>query len=470
MTDSQRDEILNKLGDIDPALAESFSKSSDPDKWLKEADLEGYSEFTDNYESLDDFIGDRDKILAKLYQNMDGKIPSGARMQSFREKHPEISEEDIVSWFNKTNEYKKQYEQEREDEAGRIRRSREVREEWVPWKNPLTWLGASEYERERYIRDPESAIFGKESDINLSNIHQKGEAISDLAYGSAGAVGDLIPGAGGLLGPTARAARDVQHVASDSKYQKGVGSMTGSAIADYVLSLGAWKIANARKAARMEGTGRDPMVQHVLDAEKMKKNVAEGINKFDEKMPYTQTEWNKLLESIPDSPLKRDLMAANASMASPVERAAIVSNYEKQLQYATPELARAAIDTDFLLRNSNPSLKNMPKNSAQSELIQTIAKVEPLSNRQKIGLLAAKAIEQYNKRAPGQIAVQTLSTASGKKSGDLEDKYKSYDFNTAKAWYKKEYKRDFDLGFVPREGDDPAKIAAYEEYLKEKNK
>ena len=470
MTDSQRDEILNKLGDIDPELAESFSKSSDPEKWLKEANLEGYSEFTDNYESLGDFVGDRNKILFKLYQDMDGKMPSGPRMQSFREKHPEISEEDIVDWFNKTNKHKEEDLKEREEEAGRIRRSREVREEWVPWKKPFTWLGASEYERERYIRDPESAIFGNQSKINLSNIHQKGEALSDLLYGSAGALGDLIPGGGGLLGPTARAARDVQHVASDSKYQKDLSSMTGSAIADYVLSLGAWKMANARKAAKIEKSSRDPMVQHVLDAEKMKKNVAEGINMFDKKMPYTQTEWNKLLEAMPDSPLKRDLMSANASMASPVDRAAIVSNYEKQLQYATPELARAAIDTDFLLRNSNPSLKNMPKNSAQSELIQTIAKVEPLSNKQKLGLLAAKAIQQYNTGAPGQIAIQTFSTISGKKSGDLEDKYKSYDFNAAKKWYKEEYKRDFDLGFVPREGDDPAKIAAYEEYLKEKNK
>ena len=241
MTDSQRDEILNKLGDIDPALAESFSQSSDPDKWLKEADLEGYSEFTDNYESLDEFIGDRDKILAKLYQNLDGKIPSGARMQSFREKHPDISEEDIVSWFNKTNEYRKQNEQEREEEAGRIRRSREINEEWsLPAK-----LLTSDYEQERYIRDPQSASFGKESAGLLgSSLGSK----LDLATGALAAGADFVPGpiAAGV-GPAIRFSRDVAHVASDSPYRK-----SGSQIAsDLVTDLGA-KISEDYKDKKLD--------------------------------------------------------------------------------------------------------------------------------------------------------------------------------------------------------------------------
>lgn len=469
MTDSQRDEILNKLGDIDPALAESFSQSSDPEKWLKEADLEGYSEFTDNYESLDDFIGDRDKILAKLYQNLDGKMPSGARMQSFREKHPDISEEDIVDWFNKTNEYKKQYEQEREEEAGRIRRSREINEEWsLPKK-----IVSSGYEQERYIRDPKSATFGREaSGITGSSIGSK----ADLVAGALAAAGDFVPSVyGTVIGPTIRLGRDVAHVVSDSPYQKSAEQILGDAAFDYGSNLAALGLANTRKAYRIAQNIASPEVKQALNFYETTENINKGIRELGP-IPGGRAEdiipTRRVIVNMPESPMKNELLDATKNWADGQV------DWDRVLDIQKRYAREAYLEKKGLLNNlseNNLSMSYIGKDFGQKvkpmdEFARAALLNPKLSKSQKLGVLALGALDKVNTGTPGQIIFQQVPTVTGKRYGDVEDKYKRYDFNTAKAWYKKEYKRDFDLGFVPREGDDPAKIAAYEEYLKEKNK
>ena len=256
MTDEQKTKIIKNLMEVDEtgALAQEFHK--DPEKFMKEGPkiLEGYSSYTDKYRNFYEFIGDRNKPLRDLYDDLKGDMPSGARILSFKKKHPDISEQEIVDYFNKTNQYKKQYEQEREEEAGRIRRSREINEEWSLPKKLLT----SDYEQERYIRDPQSASFGKESaGILGSSLGSK----LDLATGALAAGADFVPGpiAAGV-GPAIRFSRDVAHVASDSPYRKSGSQIAADLAADLGTNYAAFGLANARKISRIAKNMASPEI------------------------------------------------------------------------------------------------------------------------------------------------------------------------------------------------------------------
>ena len=471
MTDEQKTKIIKNLMEVDEtgALAQEFHK--DPEKFMKEGPkiLEGYSSYTDKYRTFDDFIGDRNKPLRDLYSDLKGDMPSNARILSFRKKHPDISEQEVVDYFNKTNEYKKQYEQEREEEAGRIRRSREINEEW----NPITKVLTSDYEQERYIRDPKSASFGKESaGILGSSLGSK----MDLATGALAAGADFVPGpiAAGV-GPAIRLSRDVAHVASDSPYQKSGSQIASDLLTDLGANYAAFGLANARKVARIANNIASPEVKQAIKFNETTNDINRSIKQLGRVpggRPEDIVDTRRIIENMPETPMKAELMDATKNWyAGDVDWDRVL---DIQKRYGIEaDLAKKSLLKDVAENNLATSYiaKDMGQTVKPMDDYAKAALMNPsLSRTQKLGVAALNGIDKINTGAPGQIVYQQLATISGKRSGDLEDKYKSYDFNTAKAWYKKEYKRDFDLGFVPREGDDPAKIAAYEEYLKEKNK
>lgn len=471
MTDEQKTKIIKNLMEVDEtgALAQEFHK--DPEKFMKEGPkiLEGYSSYTDKYRTFDDFIGDRNKPLRDLYSDLNGDMPSSARILSFRKKHPDISEQEVVDYFNKTNEYRKQYEQEREEEAGRIRRSREINEEWSLPTKILT----SDYEQERYIRDPKSASFGKESAGLLgSSLGSK----MDLATGALAAGADFVPGPiGAAVGPSIRFSRDIAHVASDSPYQKSGSQIASDLLTDLGANYAAFGLANARKVARIANNIASPEVKQAIKFNETTNDINRSIKQLGRVpggRPEEIVDTRRIIENMPETPMKAELMDATKNWyAGDVDWDRVL---DIQKRYASEaNFAKKGLLKDIAQNNLSMSYigKDMGQTVKPMDDYAKAALLNPsLTKSQKVGVGALNLIDKINTGAPGQIVYQQLATISGKRSGDLEDKYKSYDFNTAKAWYKKEYKRDFDLGFVPREGDDPAKIAAYEEYLKEKNK
>ena len=111
MTDQEIETMANKIAEVAPDQVATFL--SNPDAFDYNV-LEGYSDFTDKYKNVADFVIDKPKIMSELYQQFDGKFPGEARLYSLTNKYPWLNTTELKDWFDKTNEYKKMYEAERE--------------------------------------------------------------------------------------------------------------------------------------------------------------------------------------------------------------------------------------------------------------------------------------------------------------------------------------------------------------------
>ena len=126
MTQEELETMANKIGEVAPDQLPNFM--SNPDNFDYNV-LEGYSAFTDKYKNVANFIGDKNAIKAQIWNDFNGKFPSEARFQSLKNEYPWLNKEDLKNWFDKTNQYKAEYEAEREYEAGVIKRKAEA-DDW----------------------------------------------------------------------------------------------------------------------------------------------------------------------------------------------------------------------------------------------------------------------------------------------------------------------------------------------------
>ena len=263
MTDEVAKDFGNKLKEIDDDLFLEFAHSDDKDKWLNDnaERLEGYDLFTKKYDNFYDFIGDKNKALEKLYWDMDGKMPSKARIFSFTKKYPEISEEEIKNWFENTNKYKEEYENERKIEKEKADRAKEMKD--LPWYKDML---VSDYSKKRYIDDPSTSILGGKEYSALSTEGQK--EMRDAIIGATAGVVDFFPGRIGVIaGPAVRALRDVAH--RDEKYRPE-GNMIKNIAADVGVNSVVEYLPTAliRKVGKIErGIGKSsPFLSNILRA------------------------------------------------------------------------------------------------------------------------------------------------------------------------------------------------------------
>lgn len=229
----------------------------------------------------------------------------------------ELSEQDVRKYLNELDTEEKH---SKEIEA----RKKEVNE-W-PWYKKML---ASDYAKQRYINEPEKSIFSDKGDW-----YNKGEDVSDLLYGGAGAVADFIPGVGGtVLGPAVRGLRDLQHkgvlpFTEESKYQKDWGTIgddvgldllfnAGTDLAPtMLLRKGERYAGNAEKG--WKGTVGDELkkADDYLKAKKQSETIKESTEQFgkgDWKKQYElagdEIKWEKAVDRLPESPMKQDLMS-----------------------------------------------------------------------------------------------------------------------------------------------------------------
>ena len=71
MSDEQLERIAEVLNNIDQELTNEFINAKDKYKWLRDMapTLEGYTDFTDNFKNIEDFIGDRNTRLMNFYKD-----------------------------------------------------------------------------------------------------------------------------------------------------------------------------------------------------------------------------------------------------------------------------------------------------------------------------------------------------------------------------------------------------------------
>ena len=393
-------------------------------------------------------------------------VPKNYRYDIWEEKFQDIPFEEFSKNIDQMRQYYEDEKKAREYEAGKTRREKEVKE-W-PWYKDIL---ASDYEKQRYINEPGAALFGKEATPITKDLLGKGEAISDVIYGGAGAVGDFIPGIGTVLGPAARTARDVQHKASGSKYQKDWGEIGSDLVSDAAINLGTEYLPTAvinrakragKSVSKLSDIATDVRLE--LDAQNRKavndllsqeKNREKIINAAKNAKTF-----DLLLEKLPDSDIKKDLVMIRNQ---PDFNKSKVGNYFEQ--YLDAEKAMADKNQMFGYKYDKGG-NVVPTERSEGYLgpnaydfFRTQERNKEITKR---GLKSGLASVLGKTGVIGGGLVKEAPTAKGRGS-DVK-----IDPENTKEWYKKNYTRDWMLGFTPdyKEGD--PKWEAFEEEFPER--
>ena len=412
--------------------------------------LEENPNFTDKYRNVDDFLGNKYKILEDLYKQLDGNKPSKARMESIQEKYPFINREELENWFDKTNKYKAIYEAEAKAEGERNERIKEMkeypREHW--FKNILV----NDYSKQRYIDDPSTSVLGGSKFNPFSSEGQK--ELRDVGLGAMGGVADFIPGIGGvLIGPTIRAGRDVAHL--DEKY-KPEGNIVKNFIQDVGVNAGVEYLPTAvlRKINKgTRGLGSEmPIVSSVLkarDADKGMKMINNTIDAIDNarKTSKDNKELLNYIHSLGESEHAKNILSDYYSGMKLDDAIDKWNSYYKNgilnKDIAKMREARARYG------EVNPSWTDVEKKAATRPDLNLVQKVL------KGGLDVTEAF------GPG--VVKTYSTPEVKVEKDPIEKEREADIdriinNYSILWSKKSKPQGYDTPLIK---------AAYDKWLKE---
>lgn len=447
MSDEQITALLNQFGEMKRFdMIKSFIDAKDKDKWLKDnaQELENYSAYTDAYNNIEEFIGDRSTRLAKFYDNQKGNKPTAARMQSFLNKNPDISADDVNAWFDKTNAYKAAYEEERKYKAERVKRAKEV--ENLPWYKDIF---TSDYSKQRYIDDPTTSILGG-SQFNPYSKEGQSEIRDQILGATAGAT-EFLPGIGGvLIGPTIRAGRDAYHKYSDEKY-KPEGSLLTNYATDVGMNAGVEYLPTAILSRISRGTGRaakgarflnDPLWVNTLNKEES--IIKEGHNTIDDLLNskvYDNNEIYNIIRNLPDSEYKADLLS-NIDLQKGNLRDQIIPIHRKWRTELSPDVQEA-------WRNVREKGYDVTADKNSKYFLNKV--YEPkLSRIQNVIKNTAKYGENVG---PGIVKSTTNPQVN------VSDKDR-----TQKDWLTANYIRQWEAGFKPKEMEGDPLWEAYKEW------
>lgn len=381
-------------------------------------------------------------------------------------------------------------------EKGRERRKKELDE--MAWYNPQKWA-TSDYEKQRYINDPDASIIGKEGNGKWFN---KGEAISDLSYGVAAGLADLLPGRLGVIaGPAIRGARDIQHKLTGSKYQKEGGGIVGdiakdvglNVLSDIVPAGLTESLPNFLKKTAKDGTDdglTDLLVgasnyNKVLDETKTlgsdleKFGYDEVLDKVNDFKKLTDKDIKKNFNNIKSPELKNALLQSGGVKLN--DKGIVIDVDKKKVEHIIsdfwasnkPGKINGRVWSDFLLPNGEIT------NEYKTIMGETTGPwIEKIMNADDIGKgsRAAALLERGWKKYGGRTA-KSLGTAGVGQNIDLlptpvqarQTSKVSTDEREDIDWFKENYSKDWEAGFVPRGKDDEPVMKAYREW-KEENK
>lgn len=421
MTQEEISNIYNKLSELGRGdLADQFYANPVQFDFTQ---LELDPNFTDKYETVADFLEDHAAIKANLWKKYEGKFPSDARFESLQAKYPWLSKEELKGYFDKSNEYKKFYEDERKKEAGKKRRAMEVEGTYVDLANPeetqkrnwgmLKNILTSDYEKQRYINEPETALFGYEAPALGEAPETRAAAIGDLAAGGTAAVADLIPPAW-WVGPTIRAGRDWSYNISGSKYAKDAGDIWKGMGADYGINIAARYLPNLRKGERIATKAADPVVAKTLAVSEAEKNYKYSIDYVKKALESSDPrDVIRAVDGLPDGEVKQTL----SKYAQP----------GKDIQYdkIRDELARLEINLNPTIQETNAILSKfgygnvLGNNAAQFVKDKAIYNLDNLTKAQKVQYYGNLIANRLNRANPGQIMVQTTPNIYGRGVGKV---------------------------------------------------
>lgn len=469
--DTPADTVEMLIDDVDELEPVDFV-----DKWAPtlEQYSEGWSEFANkNIKSLPE-------QLRESFGTSDTKNPF-RRPKNFVDEiyntkyKDKVSRAKFDSAIDKMAEYWDIDKNARDMEAGKTRREREVNTEWGLGGGIgglARALLASDYERQRYINEPEKAIFGKEADGPWYN---KGEAVSDVLYGTSGAVADMFPGLGAFAGPAIRGARDAQHVITDSKYQKSGADIGADITKDVMVTGPIALLPNFRRAKRMmvnlpgsSGIQKNIALNDAraaVNAGAAPDAIKETINLFDDIPKRKLMVW-KEVDALPDSYLKSQLQGELAKVEPDWDAV------RKYLDAATFDVAHSA-NTEMNKANAAMTESIILGGDPKVHHIQELPQYGPLTrqmlNTPMLSPLEAKALPVYDAVSKalgnelgsrGLKASATLTGRGSNKPSKVETKAERDELERI----KKEEARFWKAGFIPNKAPGDPLWEAYSEW------
>ena len=317
----------------------------------------------------------------------------------------------------------------KEYQAGRKRRAKEIKD--AGFFSP--WTLASEYSKQRYIDNPDASIFGKEGNFNPLSSEGQNE-LRDVMLGGAGAVGDLLPGLGGVLvGPAIRTARDIEHKVNDSPYQKEWGDIGSNVLSDLGMNAGVEYLPTAvlNRSAKMfknaKGSFGKEMAQAMTDAGKYnealsnRKAIEDAYEFFTKGSNVSDKEAARTINALPEGPFKQELQAAYDELGSAGVRN-VLMRYEDKI-IGRPFAPNTLFDeydnlkTDYLRNIRQGSTPEIGKQLYQEALYKDLGK----------GTKALAGAEQLFKSAGGPLVKESFTVGGARDGKPKEPEHKKHE-------------------------------------------
>lgn len=285
----------------------------------------------------------------------------------YKQEFSDVDKGEFEKGLAKMKEYFDNEEAQKRAEADKEKRKREVKN-WG-WRNFI----ASDYEKERYLDNPQAALFGEQAPSLGDAPKTRWGSAADLGFGVAGAAGDVVPGWGSILaGPGIRAARDVGHKLTDSPYQKDWTDIGKGFMQDAAFNAATYAVPNFKRARKVVNKAIPQVPDNVTAYKTLEDDVQSTLvglngpfipNPGTGKMPLsirdvidntaglTLEERSELLRKyvsqMPDSPTKKALEGLLEDNQIDFAKAAAIANNDVQAAvYAmSPEMRQAYRNT-----------------------------------------------------------------------------------------------------------------------------
>lgn len=390
----------------------------------------------------------------------------------YLEEFQDVPKDKFEEGLSKMKSYYDQNIAEKEAEFGRKKRENEVKK-WG-WRDLLS----SEYEKQRYIDDPNSAIFGKEAPGFLGS---SAGAKADLVLGALGAAGDVAPGWWSMSGPVIRGVRDAGHIALNSPYQKTKEQAVNDFAKDAIFNASTAWLPNFRKEKRMlEGSKGN--VGKILSLENEAKNIDDA---FGDIAYYLQDETLSTSDKIrslrnayltmPESELKTKvgeiLNRRDLGLADLDEIRRLGAEYDMYGSYAATPVGRRMFKRDY---GGNENIEHIFKGE-----VRPVTEFTPFTRR----ILEAPELTKFEEKikkpmlnlASKGITSENISNAAKNLGhtvtgrGKSPDRVETPEERAQIEEIKNQEARFWEAGFKPHKNENDLLWKAYVEW-DEKNK
>ena len=431
--------------------------------------------------------------IADAFADSDFNPGKNFKQDVYEADFSDVPREKFEEALSKMKQYYDEEVSSREKEFLKEKRKQEVKD----W-GLLRDIATSDYEKQRYIEDPQSALFGDQAPAIGDAPETRWGSAADLGLGVAGAAGDALPGWWGLVGTGIRSARDVGHKLTDSPYQKSWGDIGVNTLADAgITATTAW-LPNFRKQKRMLGQGgmMPSDVGAIVSIEQEAKNINLGAAMLGESLgqfsPLSEAardrSFRKAVANMPESQLKRELAPLTADVNIDWAKANAIVDKNTNVAFS----ARSKADREYLrniVSDSESPLVERANSLDEADIIRTeslTGRQIPYKNTVTIDPLTQRIMQSTelspvkNKMKPlfvqadrflggnaGGAALQLGKTATGARSPKKAQKVRTAEEQANIDALKASEARFWEAGFKPNKVEGDPLWEAYQEWDEE---